>query len=200
MALEFDFRTSGGPDAVRLFNEIGKAAEAAAAKAERANRRAEIGLRAVDATMRSVEKSAQSYVRSLGPVGAAIGALPVQATLAAGGITAIAGAMFYGTKRAIDYASALKDSAERIGFNVEALQEYRIVAGYSGVATDALQTGLERLTKNLGELHVGQGTLFTALEKTNPELLRQLQAVHSATEAMPILVRALSGITDETER
>lgn len=52
-------------------------------------------------------------------------------------------------KRQIDYADALGETAEKLNISTEALSEYRYAAELSGVSTEALQSGLSRLNRQI---------------------------------------------------
>lgn len=86
------------------------------------------------------------------------------AGIAAVGIAA-AGALFLLTKRALDNASALGDTAEKIGLNVESLQELRFAAEQAGVEQKTLDMAMQRFSRRVGEAVQGQGELKATLEQ-----------------------------------
>src|SRR5262245_34900184 len=119
-----------GDDVARTFGAIANAAEAAQAKITASNRRSEIALKASSAAMKDIRIAAEGFATSLGPAGSALAALAPTgvAGAAALGVTAVGAALTAAAIKATQTASALKDSADRVGLNVEVLQEYQFAA------------------------------------------------------------------------
>jgi len=88
---------------------------------------------------------------------------------ALGSIAVAAGA--WGIKNQIEesvaYADALAKTADKLGITTDALQEYRFAAQLNNVEQTALDTGLQRWTRRLGEAAKGQGELRQVLEDNN---------------------------------
>lgn len=61
------------------------------------------------------------------------------------------------TKKSIDFASTLVDTADKLDIGVEALQEYRFAAEQSGVETSQFDKSLEILNRRIGETAQGFG-------------------------------------------
>lgn len=74
------------------------------------------------------------------------------------------------TTAALQSADALATTAARVGFNVEALQELRSAAESVNVSQNTLDTGLQRLTRRLGEARKGTGVLLPILKEYKIEL------------------------------
>lgn len=69
------------------------------------------------------------------------------------GFIAVAGVGFAttGIKNALDYASAIGETAQQLGVATQAYQELSYAATQSGVEQAELETGLARLTRNIGQ-------------------------------------------------
>jgi len=115
---------------------------------------------------------------------------------------ALAGAVAMG-KNAVDVAAAGDEyakTARTIGITAEDLQELQFVADRSGVSNEALNTALQKLNKNIGDVRAGTGSLTTLLKAQNPELLSQLQNVKSNDEAFALLTGEIGEMENATDR
>ena len=84
------------------------------------------------------------------------------AVMAAGAVSV--GGLALMTKKAIDAAGALADTAVNLGINVEALQELRYAAEMSGVAQESFDKSLEKFTRNIGAAAQGSGAAKSAFD------------------------------------
>jgi len=87
----------------------------------------------------------------------------------AGGIgAALAGAGFIkAVDSALDYADAIGKTSDKLGIATDSLQEYRFAADQTGVAQNALDVGIQRFTRRLGEAQEGTGVLAKVLDELN---------------------------------
>lgn len=78
-----------------------------------------------------------------------------------GALITVAGAIGYArlTKSSIEYADTIAKTADKLGVTTDALQEYRYAAERSGVQQTALDMGLQRFSRRLGEADKGMGEL-----------------------------------------
>ena len=67
----------------------------------------------------------------------------------------------------LDFADAIGKTADKLGITTDALQEYRFAAEQTGVAQSALDVGIQRFTRRLGEAQEGTGVLSKVLEGLN---------------------------------
>jgi hypothetical protein len=98
---------------------------------------------------------------SVGGISSAMGTL-------AGGMAALGpalglGALVTGVTRALSSMDALGDMADRIGVNVEKLQELQHAASMSGAGAEQLEQGLRFLNRRLGESAAGEEAASKAL-------------------------------------
>ena len=108
--------------------------------------------------------------------------------------------LFFLVKRAIDAADAIAKTADVIGISTKALQEYRFAAGLVGSSNEALDKGFKQLSKNIGELRAGTGSLTTLLKRTNPALLETLRAAENNTIAFDAFFEALAKTGSAADR
>jgi hypothetical protein len=97
-------------------------------------------------------------------------------------------------------ADEIAKSARMFGMTTDALQELRYASGLMGVETGTLDTAFKQLNNNLGQLKVGQGSLYQRLTLTNPALARQLRTVENTDEAFMMLMESIEAETDATRR
>lgn len=134
-------------------------------------------IRADDKTkraFRSVQSNLSGVTRGVGLLQSRVGAL-----VGIGG----AGGIGLLIKRSIQWADTLGKTADKLGISTTALQEYRIAAELTGVPVNALDIGIQRFTRRLGEAAQGSGVLSGVLDKLNIELRNQDGTVRS-TEAV----------------
>lgn len=117
-------------------------------------------------------------------------------TLAVIGVGFGAGALKGAIEEALRYADNLDKVSERLGVNVEALQEYRFAAQQAGVGNEELDAGIQRLTVTLGKARLGSKEAIDTFR-----LLRLDPAQFQSTEqALDATLNALSRIGDEATR
>jgi hypothetical protein len=192
-----------GGESRRLFEGIGQAAELNLKKIDREARRASLGMHAVNASMRELRSASATTLGALGPVGNVLGSLTLAggvAGAAVAGVTAIAGALFIGAKRAADFADALDDQARAIGIGVETLQEYQYVAQQTGVANETLTRSFQIFTRNFGLLQAGTGELSKALEKMDSGFKQQVQTATSVDEALNLVIDRIASLSSVQEQ
>lgn len=86
----------------------------------------------------------------------------------------------------------LNTMSEVVGINIEAYQKLRYAAEQNDVSTEGFDKSLQKLSKSMGELHHGSGTLYNALKKSNPQLLRQLRAAKDNETAFRLMMQAIN--------
>ena len=112
-----------------------------------------------------------------------------------------AGSFLYDlAKGATDAGSAINDLNARTGINVETLQELAFVAGRGGASWDEFASGMDAVTKNMGQLAAGKGKLkgFVAAV-AGPGFARALKAA-SPEERLELVLGGLVQIKDEAKR
>lgn len=114
-------------------------------------------------------------------------------TLKVGAIAGAAGIglVFAAVNRTAEAMDALAKKTRAMDFPIEEFQEWRFAAEQSGVASEVFDKSLMKFTKTVGELKGGYGAMFTALKKTNPELLKQLQNATDVDKAFEVYLKAI---------
>lgn len=85
------------------------------------------------------------------------------------GVVAV-GALTAATKRAIETANAVKQSADKIGIGTDAYQELGYAAGQADVQQRVFEMGLQRFSRRVGEAVNNQGELLGTLKQYNIQL------------------------------
>lgn len=99
---------------------------------------------------------------------------------------------------ALALGSSLTEAASKVGVTVEALQEMRYVAEQNGVSIETMDGSLNKMTKTLGELQLGNkktAATFTQLGLSAREMFDL-----TPTEGFEKIVGALNKVEDETVR
>lgn len=101
-------------------------------------------------------------------------------------------------KQAFDLGSSLSEAASKVGVTVEALQEMRFVAEQNGVSVETMDGSLNKMTKTLGELQLGNKKAAETFKQLG--LSAQQMFGLTPTQSFEKIVGALSKIEDETVR
>lgn len=133
---------------------------------------------------RYAEKSAKQLEKDFNKAGIAIGA-----ALGAGLVTLAAG-----LTKTIERLDKLGDSAKRISVSVESLSALGYAAKLSGSSIESMESGLLKLSKNLGQAAAGSEQLTRLFEALDISL------TDTADVAAVKLGKALAGITDGSVR
>ncbi len=128
-----------------------KAVGSANGSARRIERRFD---RANQQLSRGFNMMSRTAVQALGAIGVAVGGAQL-ARFASDSLQA---------------AEAIQDTAERVGFGVEQLQELRFAADQNGSSARTLDMALQRFSRRVGEAANGTGELRDSLQETGVEL------------------------------
>lgn len=117
------------------------------------------------------------------------------------------GFLVVGAKKMFDFASntakagdEIAKTSRLIGISAEALQEYRFAADRQGISNETLTKSLQILNRSIGDVQLGQGTLTTILNRSNPALLQQLKGVQDNAEAFDMIVDAISKMPNKLQQ
>ena len=86
----------------------------------------------------------------------------------------------------------LQTMANVVGMNVEAYQKLRYAAEQNDVSTEGFDKSVKMLSKSMGELRAGTGSLYTKLKRTNPALLKQLRGAKDNESAFRLMMEAIN--------
>ncbi len=164
-----------------VFVGIGKEGEQAFNKIDSGSKRASGGLGTLTKRARSLSRN----IKLLGVATAAVATI--------GGLALL-------TKKSIDAASALGKSAEQMGVNVEALQEYRFVAQAAGIEQDRFDTGLKTFTKRTAEAARGTGQAKDALKEMGISLHDSNGNLRTTETLLDEVADALQNTEDPAKR
>lgn len=136
--------------------------------------------------------------RKVGKFDRAVQGLVVGLTAAVAAAGALSTAAFGLANSTARYGDELAKTADRLGLNIDALEQLRFAAERSGVAQGTLEMALQRMTRRLSEAAQGSGEAQGAIE----ELGLDAQALASMTpdEALNTLSDALAGVENQSER
>ena len=134
-------------------------------------------------TMSARMKGIGSSLKTVG-AGLAVG-------LAASGLTEAIGSAF-------ELGSSLTEAAAKVGVTVEALQEMRYVAEQNGVSIETMDKSLNKLTRNLGELQLGNKATIETFKQLG--LSAQDFAGLDPTASFSKLAEALRNVEDAAVR
>lgn len=117
----------------------------------------------------------------------------------AGGIFAA----FYGAKKYYDFLKNYADSADsinktsaKLGISSTALQAYRHQANLSGTDTESFDKAMEGMSRRLGEMKVGTGSLTTFLNKSDQGFLQTLKTTNGNEKAFELLSEKIGNMKD----
>lgn len=102
-----------------------------------------------------------------------------------------------------DFAEAgdsVAKTAQRLGVGVEWLQEWRFAAARANVETGAFDSGVEKLSRGLGEASFGKGEAQVALRALGVSLRGARGELRSTEDILPELADKLGKLTSETQR
>jgi len=127
--------------------------------------------------------------------------LPSIKTLAlasAGAFASMGTSILAATKFTADAQDAVGKFASRIGISTEALSKYQTVAEFSGVTTETLNMGFQRMTRRISEAGQGTGVAVKALD----ELGISIESVQSLSpdQQFEAIAGALEGVSQQSDK
>ena len=160
-------------------------------------------------------RSAQNSIGGLGMAARSVAPL----LGAIGGVAVLRGITRY-TAETLKAADETIKMSRAAGLSAKTMQEMAHAANISGISTDALQKGLTRFNKMIGETKAGTGTMITLLRKM-PDVLVDVErtaagaaggmktvsvSLHDALvqaensdQALDLMLTALTNMTDESK-
>lgn len=139
------------------------------------------------------EKRGETLSQKMSGIGASMKTIGagLAVGLAASGITEAIGSAF-------ELGSSLTEAASKVGVTVEALQEMRYVADQNGVSIETMDKSLNKLTRNLGELNLGNKTTIETFNQLG--LSAKDFAGLDPTAAFSKVAEALKNVSDASTR
>lgn len=142
------------------------------------------------------EKRAASMKTKMDGIGSSIA--KIGSALAVGAVAfggAVLGSM---AKSAFELGSSLSEAAAKVGVTVEALQEMRYAATQNGIAIETMDGSLNKMTRTLGELALGNQTTAGSFKELGLSA-RDFIGL-TPTESFAKIADALKNIENETVR
>ena len=103
-------------------------------------------------------------------------------------------------KNSLGAADAIGKVANKTGFATDALQELRFAAEQSGMATNSLDTSLQRFSRRVGEAANGSGVLAKDLEKIGISIKNQDGSMRNINDVFMDYMKAIEGASSEQEK
>lgn len=142
------------------------------------------------------EKRAAAMKTKMDGIGSSIA--KIGGALALGAVAAGVAVLGGMAKSAFDLGSSLTEAAAKVGVTVEALQEMRFAATQNGISIETMDGSLNKMTKTLGELSLGNQTVagnFRELGLSARDFIGL-----TPTESFAKIADALKGIENESVR
>lgn len=151
------------------------------------------GLQRIRRSMREVGRATGNLMRVVGGLGRAL----VGLFLLQGAAGLFFQRFIIGAARSADELAKL---STQTGVSIDAIQTLGFAAQRVGVTQEQFNAGVSRFTKTMGELQAGSGSLFTMLQRVDPQFLRVLQRTEGTEEAMRLFIDRMRDIPSEAGR
>jgi hypothetical protein len=117
------------------------------------------------------------------------------------GVALTIGALVETTRRALEYAASLGETAQQLGVTTAALQEYRYIGTQVGISQEQMDKSLAKLSVTMGKARDGSKQQVGTFKELSGVLGRDiLKSANDAGQAIPLIGEALSKIEDPTRR
>jgi len=103
-------------------------------------------------------------------------------------------------KESLEFADSIAKTADKLGVSTDALQEYRFAAERSGVGQQALDVGIQRFTRRLGEAAEGTGVLSKVLEQQNIQVRDSAGNLRNTEDVLRDYANAIQGAETDQEK
>lgn len=125
-----------------------------------------------------------------------------KASLVAGaGVAAVAAAFVVAARRAVNFGDNIAKTANKLGIGTKAFQEMRLATDLAGVSSGQFESALGAMSKRIGELRLGTGTLFTVMQKLNDDAFRkQILSTKDNAEAFRLFIGRIASLENAQDR
>jgi hypothetical protein len=138
------------------------------------------------------------FSKQLGNLRSGLNMAAKAAGIAGAAMAASGAAVFAMTKRVAESHDQLGKFSQRIGVSVESLSAYQHVAELSGISTQALNIGLQRMTRRISEASTGTGVAVKALEQLNINI-KDIQDL-APDEQFDMIAESMQGLETQADR
>lgn len=187
----------------RELRKFGAEGQAALDRIQKATKPARAGLKAVDSTVGELKNRMSGLAGNSGILGTALMALGPAGMAAAAGFGALAlgvGKALAISREAVRDFDALAKRARTFGISSDLYQALQLSAEEQGVPQEMLNIALQTFVVRSGEAANAQGTLYSKLKQTNPELLKQFMAAQTGEERLRVLTAAVRDLDSAEDR
>lgn len=187
----------------KALQNIGEDGERMAKILDRQTKKANRALQALDQTTSKARDGMEDLADSAGPLGGilkSLGPAGIAAGAAIGGLVLGLGAAVRVGTEAVNTFAEIGKQADVLGITVETFQALRAESDAQGISFSVLETGMRALEERQSQIVQGQGELFTRLKDTNPELLKQLEALDNNEDRLRAVSQALADAETQTDR
>jgi hypothetical protein len=153
----------------------------------------------LDKAERASKKNADAISRHHREINSAISSSLKPLAKWSAGFLSVSGIVSF-TKKSFEAAGAIKDVAATAGITTDTLQEMRHAATLNGVSIEELDSGMQKLNKNMGDLRAGSGSLYSYLNKTDKALLSQVKSAGSTDQALDMIFKSMKGLESQADR
>jgi phage-related minor tail protein len=147
-------------------------------------------LRDFQSKLKRISAPVRHMSQTIGRLGARL------ALLGAGGAVALGAVL----KSTIAAGDELATMAGRAGLAVDAYASLRFAAAQADVEQSEFTTGMQQLTKRIGEMRAGTGPLLAFLNRVSPALAKQVKGAKSTEEVFGFLADAMTKLEDPAKR
>lgn len=99
-----------------------------------------------------------------------------------------------------DFGDNTAEMSRRLGLTAESLQEFQYAAKRGGVENEEFIRSFKKLSRNVGDLRMQQGSLYSTLKKSDPALLSQLKNVKDNEQAFNLIVGAIEKLPNQMDK
>lgn len=114
--------------------------------------------------------------------------------------TLSAGALIAYTRAVFQNVNQLQDQADKLGLNVELLQELRATLNDAGGSTATLDTAMQRFVRKIGDAQRGTGEAVNVFRELNVTLEDAQGNTRSIESILNDTADAIAGMSNDTER
>jgi len=153
-------------------------------------------------SMDKIEDGAKDASRSLAGLNKSAGKLRFGAKAMGAALAGIAtvGGLKMLISSSLEAADTIGKTADKLGVNIEALQELRYAAQLAGVEQRTFDMGLQRFIRRVGEAAKGTGEAKQALNDMGIQLKDNDGRIRAAEDLLGDVADALNGTEDSAER
>lgn len=158
----------------------------------------EAGVKRMDGQLRKLDKGVDKSSKRMKILNTAVKNLKRNFVALAAAVSI--GALANQTKSAIAFGDSIAKTADKVGVTTSELQELRFAAGQAGVDVRALDMGLQRFARRMGEAAQGTGELLKTTQELGIEFQDEEGRYYSTTELLEQYAKAIGEAETQQEK